>query len=261
MAARKSPLVVIVGETASGKSALAMELAEKFDGEIICADSRTVYKGMNIGTAKPSVADQQNVTHHLLDIVEPDENLNVRQFQQLAIQAIEDIARHGRLPILVGGAGLYVDSVLFDYEFSPPGARRDIENPRHLKYQDMTAYKSGLRHNTLVLGLQRTHESLKVRIEQRIEAMISLGLEQEVRNLVKRYGWEAPGLNTIGYREFRGYFDGKKSLDEVVEGLERNTILYAKRQRTWFKRNESIHWLNDPSGAVDLVTTFLNKKA
>ncbi len=256
MAAR--PLLAIVGETASGKSALAMELADKFNGELICADSRTVYKGMDIGTAKPSKEDQQAVAHHLLDIVAPDENFNVREFKDLALEAVEDIISRGKLPILVGGTGLYVDAVLFDYDFSPPGARRDLLNPRHLKYQELTAYSKGLRPGSLVIGLAKPKEELATRIAARTEAMLKDGLVEEVNNLVKQYGWEAPGLNTIGYKEFQPYFKSEQTLEEIRQQIEHDTIVFAKRQRTWFKRNKHIVWLDDPSRAVDLVTTFLN---
>lgn len=253
-------LIVIVGETASGKSALALDLALRFNGEIICADSRTVYKSMDIGTAKPSATDRQKVRHHLLDIVEPDENLNVRKFKELASQAIEDITSRGKLPILAGGAGLYVDSVLYDYQFSPPRARRDVLNPRHLKYQELRAYRAGQRPNTITIGLQLPRRDLQDRIKRRVDKMLKQGLEQEVKSLAEKYGWEAPGLNTIGYQEFHDFFRHEKKLSEVAEQIERNTILYAKRQRTWFRRNDSIHWLNDPRQAVALVTTFLNTK-
>jgi tRNA dimethylallyltransferase len=115
-----APLIVIVGETASGKSALAMELAQRFDGEIICADSWTVYKGFDIGTAKPSKADQKLVPHHLLDVADPEVGFSAAVFQRMAKEAIEAIASRGKIPLLVGGTGLYVDSILYDYSFLPP---------------------------------------------------------------------------------------------------------------------------------------------
>ncbi len=254
------PLIVIVGETASGKSALAMKLAERFNGEIICADSRTVYKGMDIGTAKPSQKDRQAVPHHLLDIAELNEDFNVRKFKQLANQAVADITSRGKLPIMAGGTGLYIDAVLFDYQFSPPGARRNLENPRHLKYQEHKAYQKGLRPHSLVIGLTTPKDSLEARIKQRINAMLKSGLEKEVKALVSKYSWDAAALKTIGYQEFQAYFAGRQTLAETTAQITRNTILYAKRQRTWFKRNPSIQWLEDPRESAVLVTAFLNKK-
>lgn len=242
MAARQSPLVVIVGETASGKSALAMQLAEKFDGEIICADSRTIYKGMDIGTAKPSTGDQLRAKHHLLDVVTPDQNFTAAQFKAMANKIIIEISEAGKLPIMVGGTGLYVDGLLYDFGFN--------NKPD----------KKSLRSNTLILGMLVDRHLLKSRIHDRVEVMISKGLENEVRRLVQKYGWHVKAMTGIGYREFRPYLAGLQSLDETIKNIERNTILYAKRQRTWFKRNDSIHWLDDPRQAVDLVTTFLNTK-
>lgn len=253
-------LVVILGETASGKSALALELAERLSGELICADSRTIYKGMDVGTAKPSASDQKLVYHHLLDILEPDETFNAGDFKKLATQAIDDVLSRGKLPILVGGTGLYIDAVLFDYQFSPPGARRDLQNPRHLKYQENTAYKNNSRPNSLVIGLGLPEDNRKERITKRVDEMFARGLREEVKSIAQTYSWVAPGLNTIGYSEFKPYFKGEQTLDETKQQIEHNTILYAKRQRTWFKRNNSIHWVNDPRRGVDLVTTFLNKK-
>ncbi len=113
-----TPLIVIVGQTASGKSALALELAQQYNGEIICADSRTVYKGMDIGTAKPSKEDQQQVQHHLLDILSPDQTMTAALFKEKAEQAIKDIGSRGKVAFLVGGTGLYVDSLLFNFSFT-----------------------------------------------------------------------------------------------------------------------------------------------
>ena len=132
----ESPLVVIVGPTASGKTALAIHLAEKYNGEIVCADSRTVYKGLDIGTAKPSVSEQQRVRHHLIDVVEPDGTFSVADFKMLAVEAINDIESRGKLPILVGGSGLYIDAVVYDFSFSD-GTKRDESNPRHAHVTSM----------------------------------------------------------------------------------------------------------------------------
>ena len=118
------PLIVITGPTASGKSALALELAERYNGEIICGDSRTVYKGMDIGTAKPSIEDQNRVPHHLLDVVTPDERFTAADFQTLAQEAIHNIRSRGKIPFVVGGTGLYIDGLILDYEF---GNDADVE--------------------------------------------------------------------------------------------------------------------------------------
>ncbi len=252
------PLLVIVGPTASGKTALAIELAKKFDGEIVCADSRTVYKGMDIGTAKPTVPEQEGIPHHLLDLVSPNQSFNVTDFKCLADKAIADILARGKLPILVGGSGLYIDAVIYDYDFANASGERDAQNPRHL-HADAPKQVLELRENTLVLGMQVDPEVLRARIEQRVQAMVDQGLLTEIKTLDKQYSWDLPAMQAPAYKAFRGCLDGSKSIEEA----SRDNIVYdsqlARKQRTWFKRNNSIHWLTDPRDAVDLVTTFLNK--
>jgi tRNA dimethylallyltransferase len=249
------PLIVIVGETGSGKSALALDLALKFNGEIICADSRTIYKGMDIGTAKPSVEDQALVPHHLLDIVTLDQKFSVADFKVLANKAINDIQSRGNLPILVGGTGLYIDSVIFDFQFSGTNSERDPVNPRHLAQPNSN--NRNLRPNTLVFGLQPDRDQLKTRIKNRVDAMFEQGLKQEVTQLAQHYGWENEALKAVGYREFNAIDQLMDS--EIKQAIITHSLQYAKRQRTWFKRNKSIHWQNDPRKVVEIVTTYLNK--
>jgi tRNA dimethylallyltransferase len=249
------PLVAIVGETASGKSALGLELTQRFNGEIICADSRTIYKGMDIGTAKPSQNERELAVHHVLDVVTPDKKFSVKQFQVMAKDLIKDISDRDKLPILVGGTGLYIDSVLFDYQF--PEAERDERNPRHARSDQRD--RETMRENTLVIGLRVSRDVLEARITARVEKMMDEGLLVEIEGLAGTYGWEAPGMLAPAYKAFRGYFEGTISLAEAKVLFVKNDLQLAKRQRTWFKRNHSIHWLDDPSEAVDLVTTFLNK--
>jgi tRNA dimethylallyltransferase len=261
MVAEISPLVVIVGETASGKTALGIELAQKFNGEIICADSRTIYKGMDIGTAKPTLAEQKAAKHHLIDIIEPDETYSAAQFKKDANELIEDITSRGKLPIIVGGTGLYVDAVLFDYDFAPAGAPRDLQNPRHL---DRTEPKQNqtLRQNTLLIGVQRDRRDLEQRIALRVEKMVAEGFVDEVRLLGEKYGLNSEALTGIGYRFFAEHIKGEITLDEAKQKFVRGDMSLAKRQRTWFKRpvyQESIHWINNGDDAVDLATTFLSK--
>ncbi|MDZ7744348.1 MAG: tRNA (adenosine(37)-N6)-dimethylallyltransferase MiaA [Candidatus Saccharibacteria bacterium] len=286
----KLPLVVIVGPTASGKSALAIELAKKFGGEIIAADSWTVRREVNIGTAKPSQEEQSQVKHHLLDIVNPCDDFTAAVFKDLALEAIEDIGSRGKLPIMVGGTGLYVDGVLFDYGFLPEGDREarqelnalslkellrrieskgldtdgiDTQNKRRLIRLLETGGAKPTRHdirsNTLILGVKLPHEMLRKRITARVDAMIEAGLEPEVRELSKKYGWECEALKGIGYQEWREYFCDNQSLADTKMRIVKDTLQLAKRQNTWFKRNKSIHWIHDPSSGVDIVTTFLNK--
>jgi tRNA dimethylallyltransferase len=283
-------MLVIVGETASGKSALAHRLALQFDGEIICADSWSVYCDFDIGTAKPSPEEQREVRYHLLDVADPVEGFSAAVFQRLAYAAIEDIARRGKLPIVVGGTGLYVDSVLFGYEFLPAPAPElrdrlnslslvelldeaerlglnttdiDTRNKRRvirlIENNGRLPGKRPMRENTLVLGLQLPAEELRGRMAKRVEAMLAAGLEAEVRRLSERYGWEAEPMKGISYREWRDYFSGAQTLDTTKQQIIKDTVDLAKRQRTWFKRNKSINYLCNFEEAVELTTTFLNK--
>jgi len=287
----RQPLIVIVGETAAGKSAMAMRLADQFNGEIICADSWTVYKGFDIGTAKPSLAEQKQIPHHLLDVADPKIGFSAAIFKRLATVVIDDIHERGKLPILVGGTGLYIDSVLYNYSFMPTGPieRRqeldklsldevkamaaalsldttgiDTGNKRRLirliENNGKKPERQKLRSNTLVLGLGVPKEDLEARIEIRVDSMISGGLENEVKQLKAEYGWDIEPMKGIGYREFGVYFAGEQTMEQTREQIIRSTLLLAKKQRTWFKRNKSIQWVNDLSQAVDLATTFLNKK-
>lgn len=284
------PLVVIVGETASGKSALAFELAKRFDGEIINADSWAVYRDFNIGTAKPSTEERRAIPHHLLDVADPTVGFSAAVFQRLANEAIEDIVSRGKLPILVGGTGLYVDSVIFDYSFLPPSEpelRRqlnalsvpelleyagglkldtssiDIRNKRRIirliENNGQLPTKGILRSSTVILGVSVQREVLQERVEARVNAMLAAGLEEEVRSLAQTYGWEVEPMKGIGYREWREYFAGSQTLEETKRRIIKSTMDLAKRQRTWFKRNKSIQWVTEQVNAVAIVTTLLNK--
>jgi len=285
------PLLVVVGETASGKSQLALQLAQQLNGELICADSWTVRREVNIGTAKPTAAEQALVPHHLLDVVGPGEDFTAAVFKDLANQAITDIAARGKLPIMVGGTGLYIDAVLYDYGFLAAGDRAarqalnnlsvealqdrikqrgiafgavDIRNKRRLirllETDGAQPTRQTLRSNSVVIGLQINREVLQDRISQRVDNMLAAGLEAEVRTLSKRYGWQCEALKGVGYAQWQDYFLGTQSLDETRQRIVKATLDLAKRQRTWFKRNKSIHWLTTPvksTTVVDLVTTYL----
>jgi tRNA dimethylallyltransferase len=257
MVSAKKPLIlVIVGETASGKSELALKIAKQFNGEIISADSRTVYKGLDIATAKPIKPEQEEVPHWGLDLIHPDEKYSAGQFKHYAEQKIKEIRERGKLPILVGGTGLYIDSVLFDYKFSPPGAERDQQNPRHLKKAQTTDTK--MRSDALVIGLKISRDELKIRLTERVEKMVGQGLIEEVRHAAKLYGWEANALLAPGYKAFRGYIEDKTSLVEAKAVFVKNDLDLAKRQRTWFRRNKFIHWFPDVNSAFQEVYKLLN---
>ena len=286
-----SKLVAIVGPTASGKSELGMQIARQFRGEIICADSRTIYKGMNIGTAKPSKADQSEISHHLLDLIEPGQNYSAAEFKAAALQAISEIDSRGHLPIIVGGSGLYAYAVLYDYQFpaGPPNQLRDqlqqlpgdqlveklkavdpeavemidLKNPRRVIRAIETAglpkTHSQLMPAALLVGLRPNIETLRQRITQRVDAMVEAGFIDEVKVVIKRHGWENEATTSIGYRAFRDYIEGSLSLNDAKDAFARGDLALAKRQLTWFKRNPDINWFEDVPTAERFIVSQLQK--
>jgi tRNA dimethylallyltransferase len=283
----KPELLAIVGETASGKSDLALRIARAYKGEIIAADSWTVYRGFNIGTGKPTITQQKAVKHHLIDVREPADGFNAPMFKTMAEKAIIDIQKRGKLPILVGGTGLYIDSVLYDFGFltSVSGDKRedlnnmditnliemaksrsidlmdiDIRNKRRLiraiEAGGVKPTKGGLRPGTLIVGLKVDNDQLRKRVGHRTEQMLKAGLEQEVKALVGQYGWEIEPMKGIGYREWWQYFEGAQTLEETKQRIISSTMKLAKRQRTWFKRNPDIQWFS----SAEKVEAFLSEK-
>ena len=252
----KSPLLVIVGETASGKSVLALQIAQELDGEIICADSRTVYKGMDIGTAKPSAQEQKKVRHHLLDVVKPNQPFTVVEFKKHADAAIEDATTRGKLPILVGGSGLYIDAVIFDYAFTRSPQSRDAVNPRHAS-EGTAPSQRHLRKNTITIGISLSVETLQIRLQSRVASMVKMGLKEEVHKLSLEYGWDVEPMKSIGYGEWRAYFEGAQTLEEAQEAVILNSQRLAKKQRTWFKRNSDIHWFDNQTLAFEWAVNRL----
>ncbi|MCX6063771.1 MAG: tRNA (adenosine(37)-N6)-dimethylallyltransferase MiaA [Caldiserica bacterium] len=281
------PLVVgIVGATGTGKTELSLQLARRFGGSIISADSMQVYQGMDIGTAKPSLSERVGVPHALIDVVRPDCHFSVAEYQVLALEAVNVAIRSERLPILVGGTGLYVRAVLDGYEFLPekpnaslrnqlrmlpegelrqrlkaidPLAEREIaanDSRRLERALEMVAQTGGLpsvlkrrQHavpwRVLRIGLRAERAELYGRLDRRVDAMISAGMEDEVRRLL------AHGLNPddtamqgIGYKELSSWIRGEIGHDEAIELWKRRTRNYAKRQETWFRTEKSVHWIN-----------------
>jgi tRNA dimethylallyltransferase len=282
-------LLTIVGPTASGKSELAFRLANRFKGEIICADSRTIYRGMNIGTAKPSATEQSQVPHHLLDIANPSQTYSAAEFKDQADAAIEAIRARGHLPILVGGSGLYIYAVIYNYQF-PAGPRTqqrqrleqlpigqlvrqlqeldpnlastiDLQNPRRVIRAIETAgqprLKSRLRAGIKLIGLRPTDEELNLRIQGRTKGMLAAGLESEVRSLVDRFGLDLEAFQGPGYREVIQLLQGQINDSQLEEMVELHTKQLAKRQITWFKRNPDISWFPDITAAENYLNLAL----
>lgn len=283
-----SPTIVIVGQTASGKSALSMKLAQMFNGEIICADSRTIYKDMNIGTAKPSLSDQKLVPHHGLDLIAPNEYFSAAAFKDYTTQKVLEINQRGHMPFIVGGTGLYVDGYVYDYSFAGEADRSrreeleslslgelqeraraisideaaiDFKNHRHLSRAvergNITPERQALPNNILILGLQLEREQLLERINLRVDTMFNDGIVREVQNLINVYGADATGLLTPGYKAVRRYLNEELTLEETKDEFKRSDKYLAKRQQTWFKRNKDIVWVQSADQAIDNVRAFL----
>jgi tRNA dimethylallyltransferase len=284
------PLIVIVGPTASGKTSLAIELASQFNGEIICADSRTIYKGMDVGTAKPTDEERALVPHWGLDLVEPGERFTAADFKHFAYQKILDIRNRGRTPFLVGGTGLYVDSVIFDYQFGGEvneSLRRQLEvmtvgelqdyclennielpenrsNKRYIiraieRKDEQNTYDNTLIDNVVVVGITTEKKELHSRIEQRIEHMFDDGVVGEATLLGKKYGWESEAMTGNVYPIVHAYVEGEISLDEAKE---KATILdrrLAKRQLTWLRRNTYIQWFDLSAARTYLEEVLANE--
>lgn len=283
------PVAAVVGPTASGKSRLAVELALRFDGEIVSADSMQIYKGMAIGTAKPTEEEMRGVPHHLIDFADPEEPFSVADYVELSAQCVRDIYGRGKLPILAGGTGLYVRSFLQNIQFSeeerdetfraqltaraeregvqalwdelhridaasasrihPNNVGRVIRSLEiyHTTGKTMTQQLEASRrfdspYNACIIGLDfADRQVLYNRINSRVGEMLALGLEQEAREVLAQSPKTA--AQAIGYKEFLPWFAGNGTLEEAVDSIKRETRRYAKRQRTWFRRDEEIHWI------------------
>lgn len=282
----RQPLIVIVGPTASGKTGLAIALAKRFDGEIICADSRTVYTGMDIGTAKPDMSEQAGIPHWGLDITTPNERFTAAQFQIYAQDKVADIRTRGKMPLLVGGTGLYIDAVIFDYSFPRPldGKERaqleglsteelytyciknniqlpeDDKNKRRLIRAIADPDRSYHKNNKplddiFVVGIATKKSELKKRIQERTEHMFEHGVVDEATRLAEKYGWEAEAMTSNVYRSIRPLLEGNSTIDAVKDEFINRDIQLAKRQMTWFRRNSYIEWcsLHDASEYVSEV--------
>lgn len=290
-------LIVILGPTASGKTALSVKLAKKFNGEIVSADSRQVYKAMNIATGKVTKKEMKAIPHYLIDIVYPDQKFNAATYKKLAIKTIKDIQKRGKLPFLVGGTGLYIQAVVDNLDFPKVSPQKQLrkglekksveelfeiykkldvkgakfiekENKRRLIRAIEVCKATGKPFfeqrkkgkpffEVLEIGIKLNKEKLKEKISKRVEKMFKLGLEKEVKNLTKKYSFEIPPMQTIGYQEWQEYFKEKIKKDKLKEKIKTHTFQFAKRQMTWFKRDKRINWIKNYKEAETLVKKFL----
>ena len=290
MCNKKIPLLVIAGPTASGKTKLAVDMALKFNGEVVSADSMQIYKYMNIGTAKPDIEEMCGVKHYMLDFLEPDDKFSVAEYVKEAKEHIHDIYLRGKLPILAGGTGLYINSVIDNVEFSDAGENTEIRHQLHkiadekgneylfemLRKVDpelcetlhpnnvgrvvraievykttgknMTWHKAHSKekpsdYNFCMIGLTcDDRQKLYDRINKRVTIMAEKGLIEEAKELFSSI-YAGTAKQAIGYKELKAYFDGRDTLENCLDKIRMETRRYAKRQLTWFRRDERINWI------------------
>ncbi|WP_298815376.1 tRNA (adenosine(37)-N6)-dimethylallyltransferase MiaA [Chloroflexus sp.] len=284
-------LIAIVGPTATGKTELAIAWAQRLDGEIVSADSRQIYRGMDIGTAKPTPDEQAYAPHHLIDIRDPDQSFSLAEFQDLALAAIADIEARGRTPLLVGGTGQYLAAVLEGWQIPrvapQPALRAELEQlaaregpetlharlaavdpvaaaripPTNIRrvVRALEVYLvSGEPISRLqerrpppfrprTIWLHRPRTELYARADARIERMIAAGLVDEVASLLARgYDWSLPAMSSLGYIQFRPYFEGTADLAACIERLRFDTHAFIRRQEMWFRRLPNLEiWTPD----------------
>jgi len=291
MSSFSTHVIVLIGPTASGKTELAIEIAEYLKTRIHNIDSRQIYKSMDIGTAKPSESQQKQIRHFLLDIEEPINPINVKQFQEIAQKSIKREIKQNYLPFLVGGSGLYMNSIIkgFFVPNVPPqnNLRKQLEelgqkecwellkncdpiSTKKINFADHSRtiralevfYVTGKplsaqkvqkppKWRILELGLDRN--DLKERILQRTKNMFSSGIIEETNQLISKYGFDLPILETIGYREAKDVLKNNSTIDKAIELTTRKTIQFAKRQKTWFRNKNNPIWLNNKNLLKDAI--------
>ncbi|MBO7560424.1 tRNA dimethylallyltransferase [Candidatus Saccharibacteria bacterium] len=231
-------VIIILGPTGSGKTGVSIEIAKALNGEIISADSRAIYKGMDIGTAKPTREEQQGIPHYGLDLVEPGERFTVADWKAYAEAKITDIISRGKVPIIVGGTGLYIDALIYDYHFKGSTGEKigDIE-------QKTCSDRKEIKGDYLLVGIKWPTEELRARLHKRITQMFCPGLYIETKKLVQKYGWGSGAMKSNIYEYAWQYLQGELTLEQVKERSFYEDWHLAKRQMTWFKRNKDIIWL------------------
>lgn len=298
---KKIPLIVVAGPTASGKTSLAVEIAKLFDGEVVSADSMQIYRGMDIASAMPTEEEKQGVPHHMLSILERTERYSVASYCDEARKCIADIYSRGKVPIVAGGTGLYINSLIDNIEYTqgetdltirkqleqrfekdgilplleelkavdPVSAERLHENDTkrilralefYLQYgititeQEENSKKNPSPYNALIIGLNAHDRAyLYERINRRVDIMVKNGLVEEAKSCLSTT--DATAAQAIGHKELAPYFSGEATLEQALEHLKQQTRRYAKRQLTWFNRDERINWLyiDDYENPAELV--------
>ena len=294
----RGKLIAVMGTNASGKSGLGIELAARYGGEVVSADSRQVFRGLDLGSGKITPEEAKGVPHHLIDVCEPGESFSMADLQRLAYAAIDDILTRGKIPFLVGGTGLYVDAVIDGYELSeiepdlelrahletfetpvlyamlkeklpdtqidPKNRNRVMRALERLAADDYHPGRRSPRYQVLKLGVTWPREILKQRIDERLERRLNQGMIDEVKGLMDAEV-STEFLTKLGleYRYITEYLLGKWTYDQMLDELARAIKRFAKRQMTWFRKEENLHWLDmsaDPVGqAAALIDSFLSE--
>ena len=293
----KIPLIAIVGPTAVGKTALSIELAKEFNCEIISIDSVQIYKKFDIGSAKVKKEEMDGVVHYLIDELEPIDTCSVYDFQKLARKKIEEIHGRGKMPLLIGGTGFYMNAVLNNYEFTDLKEKTydidvdmareylkenypdtynsiDLENHRRVinaynyvmnEKKSVTTNNNGDMvldcYNPFLIVLNTDREVLYNRINKRVELMFEEGLEQEVRGIIDEYGIELQALGAIGYKEMIPYLNGNVSKEDTIAAISQNSRRYAKRQLTWFRNKMDGTWYDTANDELlaDVISDIKEK--
>lgn len=299
----KKNIVVIAGPTASGKTAAGIETAKKLSGEVISADSMQIYRFMDIGSAKPTQQEKQGIPHHMIDIVYPDEEFSVALFRSMAGEKITEIISRGNIPIIVGGTGLYINSLIYPYDFTDSsedtGYREELSSlaiekgneyvhkmlkdidpesfirihPNNIRrvIRALEVYKNTGKtiseyqkqskerekeFNTAYIGLTMDRQLLYSRINSRVDKMFEAGLIDEVKALKEMgYTKNMVSMQGIGYKEIFDYLENKYTIEETKDIIKQSSRRYAKRQLTWFRRDENIYWVEvDKYPSINEIT-------
>lgn len=288
-------ILVITGPTAVGKTKLSIELAKKYNGEIINADAVQVYKGLDIGSAKVTEEEKEGIPHYLLSIKEVDEDYTIYHYQKDCREKIKEIQDRGKIPIIVGGTGLYIKAALYDYKLTEEKEKdtydnltneelykklteldKDIiidKNNRRRLIRAINYYKENnksinknktdkLLYDTLFIGLTTDRQILYNKINKRVDKMIENGLIDEVKSFYDKGVKTKPLLNAIGYKEVYSYLDGNISKEEMIEKIKQNSRHYAKRQYTFFNHQLKIKWFetdyNDFNNTIKEVESYID---
>ena len=303
----KPKVIVIAGPTASGKTALSIELANKLNGEIISCDSMQIYKEMDIGTAKVTKEEMQGIKHYLIDIISPTERYTVSNFKKDSENAIEEILSKGKVPIVVGGTGLYVNSLIYGIEYmdmefdskyrdelmkkietkdglkelyeealkidseamkkiSPNDKKRIVRvleifkaTGKNKTELEILSREKGVKYDFKKFAINMDREKLYDRINKRVDIMLEQGLVDEVKNIYEKYDEYPTAMQALGYKEVVEYLEEKINYQEMVEKIKQETRRYAKRQLTWFRKNNDYIWLDSENGIQNNVNIILEE--